>query len=450
MKDLPILNSRVQLKNKRVLLRLDWNIPVQGMPSKEDLAKVDASVSTVRYLQKHGAIVIILTHLGRPKKRDKSLSTVRLLPMAEAYLDCPVMFCGEDITKQDGKLEVESALSTAKSGDVFLMENVRFYEGEEKNDVALSQTYASLADYFVNDAFASSHRAHVSVAGIARYLPHFAGPELINEIEAASRLIEKPKRPFVTVIGGMKLSTKMPVINSLLKAADKVLIGGAMAHPFFVAKKYKIGKSYTEVEGLKFAKALIKNKKIVLPSDALVAKKIDIHAKPHVVLVNEIKLNDVIGDIGTATMREWSSIIKNAQTILWNGPLGVAKIPAFSHGSLVIARAIAARSNGAAYGLVGGGDTVPVALQTGMSEWYDHVSMGGGALLEFIEKKGRLPGIEALLASSTRTLNVLKASLKRPQEKKQIARKMIAAKSKKIVQKVKKIVHKKGSLKKKK
>ncbi|MFA6161089.1 MAG: phosphoglycerate kinase [Patescibacteria group bacterium] len=438
MKDLPVLNSRVQLKNKRVLLRLDWNIPVQGMPSKEDLAKVDSSVSTVHYLQKHGAIVIILTHLGRPKKRDKSFSTVRLLPMAEAYLDCPVMFCDEDITKQDGKMEVESTFGAAKPGDVFLMENVRFYTGEEKNDVVLSQTYASLADYFVNDAFASSHRAHVSVAGIARYLPHFAGPELEKEIEAANKLIEKPKKPFVAVIGGMKLSTKMPVINSLLKAADKVLIGGAMAHPFFVAKKYKIGKSYTEVEGLKFAKALIKNKKIVLPTDALVAKKIDIHAKPHVVLVNEIKPNDVIGDIGTATMREWSSIIKNAQTILWNGPLGVAKIPAFSHGSLVIARAIAARSNGAAYGLVGGGDTVPVALQTGMSEWYDHVSMGGGALLEFIEKKGKLPGIEALRANS------------KSKEQNSKLRNEVKAKSRKIVQKVKKIVHKKGSLKKKK
>lgn len=396
MKQLPVLSSRVPLRGKRVLLRLDWNIPVQGMPSKEDLAKIEASASTVHDLQKHGAIVIILTHLGRPKKREKELSTARLLPLAEAYLDAPLMFCGDDIMTPDGLAMVQDSLRVAKPGDLFLMENVRFYAGEEKNDSKLAQAYASLGNYFINDAFASCHRAHVSVSGIASYLPHFAGPQLVKEIEAANHLIERPKKPFVAVIGGAKLSTKMPVIQSLLKVADKILIGGAMAHPFFTAKRLNIGKSFTEKEGLKFAKALIKNPKVILPIDVLVAKKIDKDARPHVVAVNAVKASEAIGDIGTATMRAWSDMIKKAQTILWNGPLGVAKIPAFSHGSLVIGRSIAARSKGKAYGLVGGGDTVPVALQTGMSEWFDHISMGGGALLEFIEKKGKLPGIEAL------------------------------------------------------
>ncbi len=422
MKQLPVLNSRVALRGKRVLLRLDWNIPVQGMPSKEDLAKIEMSVSTVHDLQKRGAIVIILTHLGRPKKREKELSTARLLPLAEAYLDQPLMFCGEDILTKEGMAMVEDSLKVAGPGDLFLMENVRFYAGEEKDDHKLSQAYASLGHYFINDAFASCHRAHVSVSGIANYLPHFAGPQLVKEIDAANHLIDRPKKPFMAVIGGAKLSTKMPVIKSLLKVADKIMIGGAMAHPFFVAKHWKIGKSLTEKEGVKYAKAIIKNSKIILPTDVLVAKKIDAHARPHVVSVKAVKANEAIGDIGTTTMREWATLLRKAQTILWNGPVGVAKIPAFSHGSLVIGRAIAARSKGKAYGLVGGGDTVPVAIQTGMSEWFDHISMGGGALLEFIEKKGKLPGIEALYREPMRE-----------------------TKSTKIIQKIRNIVHKKGS-----
>ncbi|MDD5438142.1 MAG: phosphoglycerate kinase [Patescibacteria group bacterium] len=434
MKELPVLTSRVPLRGKRVLLRLDWNIPVQGMPSKEDLAKIEASAATVHYLQKHGAIVIILTHLGRPKKKEKEFSTARLLPLAEAYLDHPLMFCGEDIMSSEGKRQVEDALEAASPGDLFLMENVRFYAGEDKNDPKLAKAYASLGHYFVNDAFASSHRAHVSVVGIAQCLPHFAGPQLVKEIEAADKLIHKPKKPFVAVIGGAKLSTKMPVIKSLLKVADQILIGGAMAHPFFIAKRLKIGKSLIEKDSLKYAKALIKNKKIILPSDVLVAAKIDKKARPHVVPINKIKPNEIIGDIGTGTMREWSAVIKKAQTILWNGPIGVSEIPAFSYGSLFIGREIAARSKGKAYGLVGGGDTVPVALQTGMSEWFDHISMGGGALLEYIANGGKLPGIDVLLHAA------------HPVQRTTVKKK----KSKKVVQKSSRKVHKKGSIKKRK
>lgn len=442
MKELPVLTSRVPLRNKRVILRLDWNIPVQGMPSKEDMAKIEASAPTVHYLQKHGAIVIILTHLGRPKKKEKEFSTARLLPLAEAYLDHPLMFCGEDIMTVQGMAMVQDALAAASPGDLFLMENVRFYPGEDpstplriKEYKKLSQAYASLGHYFVNDAFASCHRAHASVVGIAEYLPHFAGACLVKEIKAANRLIEKPRKPFVAVIGGAKLSTKMPVIQSLLKVADQILIGGAMAHPFFAAKHIKIGKSLIEKESLKYAKALVKNRKIVLPTDVLVAPKLDKSARPHIVLINKIKPNEIIGDIGTTTMREWSAILKKAQTILWNGPVGVAEIPAFSHGSLVIGRTIAARSSGRAYGLVGGGDTVPVALQTGMSEWFDFISMGGGALLEYIEKNGKLPGIEALLHRPASHVPIV------PQSK-------TKAKSTKIIQKIGNIVHKKGSIKK--
>jgi len=444
MKQLPVLSSRTPLRGKRVLLRLDWNVPVKGMPSKEDLAKIQASTATVHDLRKKGAVVIILTHLGRPKKREKELSTARLLPLAEAYLEEPLMFCGEDIMTTEGWRMVNDALRAAKPGELFLMENVRFYAGEEKNDPKLAQAYASLGHYFVNDAFASCHRAHVSVAGIANFLPHFAGPQLVKEVQAAERLINKPKKPFIAVVGGAKLSTKMPVIQSLLKVADKILIGGAMAHPFFVAKRLNIGKSFMEKEGVKYAKAIIKNPKIILPTDVLVAKKIDKQARPHVVPVNAVKANEAIGDIGTATMREWSEILKKAQTILWNGPLGVADIPAFSHGSLVIGRTIASRSKGKAYGLVGGGDTVPVALATGMSEWFDHISMGGGALLEFIENKGKLPGIEALYKSTSYLVQ-------RTLSKKKIKKSVVVSKKKKQVSKkkvIKKVVSKKKVVKK--
>lgn len=396
MKELPVLNSRVALRGKKVLLRLDWNIPIKGTPKEEDLAKIENSVKTVHDLQKKGAVVVILTHLGRPVKREKELSTVRLLPLAEAYLDCPVMFCGEDIFTEEGRSMVKDSLQASRPGDVLLLENVRFYAGEEKNDKKLSQAYADLADYYVNDAFAACHRAHSSVAGIPAYLPHFAGSQLTAEVAAAGYLLRRPKKPLVAIIGGAKLSTKIPVVKSLLKVADHVLIGGAMAHPFLVAQNFKIGKSLMEKQSLSQAKLLLKNKKIMLPVDFLVADKINDQVKPKCVPVNQIKAKDMIGDIGTQTMRQWSALINKAQTILWNGPLGVAEYEPFAFGSLLIGRAVAARSKGKAYGLVGGGDTVPVALQTGMSQWFDHISMGGGALLEFIANNGKLPGIEAL------------------------------------------------------
>jgi len=401
MSTLPVLSSRTSLRGKRVLIRVDWNISLHGMPQEEDLLKIQRSADTLKLLQKLGAITLVMTHLGRPQKRDPKFSTVKLLPFAEAYIGSPVMFCGEDITTPAGKFASEDSFSAAKPGDVFLLENVRFYPGEEKNDKKLAAAYAEHADYFVNDAFASSHRAHVSVSGIAKLLPHFAGPQLAAEIKAAQRLIRQPKKPFVVVIGGSKLSTKMPVISSLLKKADNILIGGAMAHAFFAAKKINIGKSYIEKGSDKLAHSLLKNKKIVLPQDALVASSIKPGVHPRRVDISAVKAKDMIGDIGTKTMQDWSAIIKQAQTILWNGPVGVTEIPIFSHGSLVLGRAIASHSKGKAYGVVGGGDTIPVALKTGMSEWFDYISMGGGALLEYIAKNGKLPGILALYNGRT-------------------------------------------------
>lgn len=424
------LKSIKDLHGATVLLRLDWNIPLHKKPAQGDLLKIQESIETIRELCKQKCKVIVLTHLGRPLKPkiqnskfkiDKKLSTARLLPLVETYLEKPIHFCGENLIDEQERLEALKSIQVGKPGSVFLLENVRFYPGEETNDPALAKAYASLGEVFVNDAFASCHRAHASVVGIAKLLPSAAGPQLIKEIEAADKVLKNPKKPFVLILGGAKLETKMPVIASLLPKADKVLIGGAMANAFFAAKKLSLGKSLADKESIKLAKAL-KSPKIILPEDVLVAKKIAPGAKPKCVAIKQISKTDMIGDIGVKTMRSWSQIIKSAKTILWNGPLGVTEIPAFSHGSLVIAQAVAMRSKGKAFGLVGGGDTVPVVIESGMSEWIDHISMGGGALLEYIGLRGKLPGILALICT-THNPKPATQKVKRPTAKKPKAKK---------------------------
>jgi len=392
---LPILTSAKPLKGKRVFLRVDWNVPTKGAFAAEDSLKVTRTLSTVKNLAKRGAKVLVATHLGRPKGHDPELSTAKLLPkLKEHGLD--VEFIGDRLDDKDGLKSATSKIKAAKPGAVFLLENVRYYAGEEKNDLRLSKAYASLADIFVNDAFASCHRKHASVVGVAKLLPRFAGPTLVEEVAALDKLLGKPKRPYLAIIGGAKLTTKLPVIEALLKTADKVLIGGAMAHAFFAAKKMEIGKSYVEKEGIGQARKMLKNPKIGLPIDAVVAKKIEPGAKASATDIKKLKKTDAIGDIGPKTMQAWSEEIRRAKTIVWNGPLGVADIPAFSHGSMVVCRAMAIRSKGKAYGVAGGGDTLPVVMSSGMEEWFDHVSTGGGAMLEFIVQKGKLPGLVAL------------------------------------------------------
>lgn len=393
---LPILTSAKPLKGKRVFLRVDWNVPTKGAFAAEDSLKVTRTLSTVKNLAKRGAKVLVATHLGRPKGHDPELSTAKLLPkLKEQGLE--VEFLGDCLDDKSGLKSVAAKVKAAKPGKVFLLENVRYYAGEEKNDPKLAKAYASLADLFVNDAFASCHRKHASVVGVAKLLPRFAGPTLVEEVSALAKLLEKPKHPYVAVIGGAKLTTKLPVIEALLKTADKVLIGGAMAHAFFAAKKMEIGKSFVEKEGIAQARKMLKNPKIGLPVDAVVAKKVEPGAKATTADVLKLKKADAIGDIGPKTMRAWSDDIRKAKTIVWNGPLGVADIPAFSHGSMVVCRAMASRSKGKAYGVAGGGDTLPVVLASGMEEWFDHVSTGGGAMLEFIVQKGKLPGLAALI-----------------------------------------------------
>ncbi|MFA5935911.1 MAG: phosphoglycerate kinase [Patescibacteria group bacterium] len=396
---LRVLPASMSLKGKRVIVRVDWNIPIAGKGTEEDSLKMERSFDTIRDFAKRGAVVLLLTHLGRPKKRDVAHSTKKLAHIASVLSGLKIHFVGEAVDDKKDLAKLAKAVQSAKNGSIFLLENVRFLKGEEQNDLKLAKAYASLGDVFVNDAFASCHRAHVSVVGIAKQLPAYAGASLANEVAGLERLLKKPKKPFLAVIGGSKLSTKIDVLTKLLSIADRVLVGGAMAHAFYAAKKMQIGKSYVEKSGIVAARKLLKHPKLVLPVDAVVAKTIDAKAHPYVVPVHKVKKQEMIGDIGTETMMAWSDEIKRAGTIVWNGPLGVTEYGAFSHGSLVIARAIAARSKGKCYGVVGGGDTLPIVLQSGMSEWIDHLSTGGGAMLEFMTMAGKLPGLEALAAS---------------------------------------------------
>ncbi|MCC7357733.1 phosphoglycerate kinase [Candidatus Uhrbacteria bacterium] len=394
---LPLLSTSKSLQGKRVFLRVDWNVPLDAGFDAVDSLKLSRSIATVNMLKERGAIVLIATHLGRPQGRDLKLSTKRLLTLLSLGHGLEVGHLPYALDAERGLSRVSSIVSNALPGTVFLLENVRFNKGEEKNDKKLAKAYASLADLYVNDAFASAHRSHASVVGVASLLPHFAGQNLSDEVKALEKLIEKPKKPFVAFIGGAKITTKIEVIQSLLQIADHVCIGGAMAHAFFVAQKREIGKSFVEKEGVVVAKTLLKNKKIHLPVDVTVTKKIEDGAIARVVPVSGVLKSEMIGDIGPKTMQDWSELIAQAKTVVWNGPMGVAEIPVFSHGSLVIGRAIAARSKGKTYGVVGGGDTLPIAIATGMSEWFDYLSTGGGAMLEFIAAKGKLPGLVCLL-----------------------------------------------------
>ncbi len=418
MNKIQTLTKNAGLKGKRVLLRVDWNMPLREVPTEGDLLKIERSVKTIKWLKKQGAVTIVITHLGRPKNRESNLSTAQLLPYIEGYLEDSIMYCGEDLETENGLIEIKQTIQATKNGSVLLLENVRFYKGEEINDRKLASIYASLADIYINDAFASCHRKHVSVHAIAKLLPHYAGPELINEISAASKLLVKPKKPFIALIGGAKLSTKLPVIHALLKKADKILIGGAMAHSLLKAKHIEIGKSYLEEGIIKIASQLVKNNKILLPQDFIVSKSLDSDSDLRRSELKDVKANEIIGDIGPKTMKEWAKIIKSAQTILWNGPVGIAEITAFSHGSMVLGYAIASRARGKAYGMVGGGDTIPLAIATGMDDWFDHISVAGGALLEFIASNGKIPGITVLMEKQPRVKTV---SLK----KKKLSRKNI-------------------------
>jgi phosphoglycerate kinase len=383
-------------KGMRILVRVDWNVPLTGSGVSE---KILREIPFLKSLHERGAITLSLTHLGRPEGIDKKYSTKHIASVARIASKLPISFLDVDLSSAVGAKKYLADLAKAKPGDILLAENVRFQPGEEENATTLIKRYAAWGDVFINDAFASSHRAHASVVGLAKALPSYAGPNLNEEVMALSPLLKPTKRPYLAFIGGSKLSTKLPVITRLLGIADKVYLGGAMAHPFYVVKKYEIDGSYLEKEGIPIARKLLKtsSKKIVLPFDAIVAKKIVTGAHPHEVDIKHIGKHEAIGDVGMETIQAWGDDIRKAGTIVWNGTLGVAEIPAFSHASLVLAKSIALRSKKGAYTVAGGGDTLPLVEKSGMADMFTHVSTGGGAMLEFISENGKLPGIAVLI-----------------------------------------------------
>jgi len=382
------------LRDKRALVRLDLNVPVDEQGKVTDDTRIRAALPTLHYLIEHGARPVILSHFGRPKgKPDAKYSLAPVAKRLEELSGRPVTFVGS--TDDAAALDATRKLAP---GDLLLLENTRFLPGEEKNDEALSRTLAQLGDVYVNDAFGAAHRAHASTAGVAKFLhPAVAGLLMQRELDYLDRALANPTRPFVAILGGSKISGKIDVIRALLPKVDALLIGGAMACTFFEAMGLEVGKSLVESDRVDMAAELLDSAgaRLTLPHDALVAPSLDEPAKAHAVRRDSIPENEAMYDIGPETAKSYSRAIAAAKTVLWNGPMGVFEKPPFDAGTLAIARAMADATARGATTIVGGGDSAAAVAQAGLESKVSHVSTGGGASLEFLEGK-TLPGVTAL------------------------------------------------------
>ncbi|MEW8957500.1 MAG: phosphoglycerate kinase [Moorella sp. (in: firmicutes)] len=382
----------LDLRNKRVLVRVDFNVPLEA-GRVTDNTRIRAALPTIRYLIDNGARVILMSHLGRPKGKVKE--ELRLDPVArelENLLGRPVHKVNDCIGP-----EVEAAAAALKPGEVLLLENVRFYPEEEKNDPEFARKLASLADLYVNDAFGAAHRAHASTEGVAHYLPAAAGFLLQKEIETLGKALADPERPFVAIIGGAKVSDKISVIRNLLTKVDTLIIGGGMANTFLRAKGYAMGKSLVEEDQVPLAQELMdqaarQGVKLLLPRDLVVAQEFKADAPHQVVAANAVPDGWMALDIGPETAREYANALKDARTVVWNGPMGVFEMEPFAHGTEAVALAVAAVDG---MTIVGGGDSVAAVEKVGVAGKIGHISTGGGASLEFLEGKA-LPGVVAL------------------------------------------------------
>ena len=382
----------IDVKGKRVLVRCDFNVPLKDGVITND-KRIAAALPTIKYLVEHGARVILCSHLGRPK--GEWLPEFSLAPVAarlSELLGQPVRM-SRDVIGEDAK----DISATLKDGEVALLENVRYYTEETKNDPEFAKALASLADIFVNDAFGTAHRAHASTAGVAEYLPAVCGFLIEKEISVMGKALENPARPFAAILGGAKVSDKIGVITNLMEKADVIMIGGAMAYTFLKAQGHAIGTSLCEDDKLELAAEILENAaekgvKFMLPVDHVAAEKFDESAEP--VYVNGIDIPDgLMGmDIGEKTAEAYANAIKGAGTVIWNGPMGVFEFPQFAKGTFAVAEAVAASG---AVSIVGGGDSVSAVTKLGFADKMTHISTGGGASLEFLEGK-ELPGIAAL------------------------------------------------------
>ena len=379
----------VDLKNKKVLVRVDFNVPLKDGVVGDD-TRIQAALPTIKYLLEQNAAVILCSHLGRPKSAEDTQYSMK--PVAD-YLDNllpqSVRFASDCI----GPV-AEQAARELKPGEVLVLENTRFHPEEKKNDPEMSKQLASLADIYVNDAFGSAHRAHASTVGVTEYLPAVAGFLLEKEIKYLGQAISDPERPFVAILGGAKISDKIGVIRNLLSKADQILIGGGMANTFFKAQGYPVGDSLVEEEALETARELLElgGRKLRLPVDVVIASAFDAEAEHKLMNVGPIPDGWRILDIGPDTVNNYSKVISEAGTVVWNGPMGVFEFPNFAKGTFGIAHAVA---DSKAISIIGGGESVAAIKQSGLAEKITHISTGGGASLEMLEGI-MLPGLAAL------------------------------------------------------
>lgn len=387
------------LKGVRVLLRADFNVPVtRGKVSADEDWRIRKVVPTIERLRKAGARVVVATHLGRPEgKKVAAFKTDPIAKRLSVLLHAPVGKTDDCVGE-----ETEAATMAMENGQVLMLENLRFKKGEEANDPGFAEALSRLGDIFVNEAFGTCHRSAASIVGITRHLPSYAGPLLVSEVEALSRVMESPESPYVVVMGGAKVSDKIGVISQMLSVADRVLLGGALIAPFFKAQSHCIGMTPCSDADLEAAIELMKHpyyKKLILPHDVVIADPKDPRSAQVVDLQEEpfdlCRDHESILDIGPKTISAYAAYIRTAKTIVWNGPLGLFEVPKFSHGTIAIGRFIAARSKGKTFGVAGGGETAVALARTGLADCIDHLSTGGGAMLEFLEGS-LLPGLQPL------------------------------------------------------
>ncbi len=379
----------IDVKGKRVLVRVDFNVPLRNGNVADD-TRIRGAIPTIEYLLRQGAALILCSHLGRPK--GEVIPDFSLEPVAK-YLDglieAKVHFIhdciGPAVAAEVGKLQ---------PGQILLLENTRFYAGEKTNDPEMAKEMASFADVFVNDAFGTAHRAHASNVGIADYLPAVAGFLLEKEIKYLGQAIAEPKKPFVAILGGAKVSDKIGVIQNLLEKADVILIGGGMANTFLKAQGYPVGDSLVENDSLDIARKLLEDGKdtLRLPVDVVIANAFDKDAERKIIDVGPILDGWRILDVGPKTIKGYEKVLADSGTIVWNGPMGVFEFPKFAKGTFDLARAVA---NSSADSIIGGGDSVAAVKQSGLADQITHISTGGGASLEMLEGK-MLPGLAAL------------------------------------------------------
>jgi len=387
----------IDVKGKRVLVRVDFNVPQDETGKITDDRRIRAALPTIQYLINQGAKVILASHLGRPKGKPEDREKFTLKPVAERLSE----LLGKPVTLAPDCVgpEVEKMVHAMKDGDVLLLENVRFHPEEEKNDPEFAKKLASLAEVYVNDAFGTAHRAHASTEGVTQYLPGVAGYLMQKEIEYLGGALANPKRPFIAVLGGAKVKDKIPVIENLVGKVDKLIIGGGMAYTFLKAQGREIGQSLLDADSLDFCREMLAKAgdKILLPVDVVVADGNPFEKGPDAVQTKVVPVDAIPADwqgvdIGPETQKRFAEAVKGAGTVVWNGPMGIFEFEKFAVGTRAMAQALA---DSAAVTIVGGGDSAAAVEQLGFADKMTHISTGGGASLEFLE--GRvLPGVAAL------------------------------------------------------